>query len=468
MERHEEIKRQCMQLLNYYNIIADSEFVLPTNERIDVVGYYKSKNTPDIGIEVELSSSFQHDAQKLAGTKSIEWCFIVTEINDTLSLGETVIANGKTIFVFQPHDLSINFETKLREITGQWKKPWFNEFTKIIMVKYKKSSNILQSFVEEVNEQGLNVYTAKDIIFRSGMGGIHYGNYRQNHGETEFNRINDVPIKELMYLSARNFVFENRVGRNYEAGKQSIYVLSENGKDLAKNVIDERIEDKKEGIKSISKEYGNNALVISLLGNLGKFVKRVDPSIFKYHTPLLLFDTEPYGLPRDLIEGFNLTPDLFYMVEIVASLPQLEGLEKEIYESLLEKGLGNKVKAYSSKGDYYGDAYVVPFITILGKIEMDEWLESINKIKVNEFCKWVILASHNPHVPETLYRSMKFLKVEVNEISSMVDETFKLGLTSKLLKDNQNTLAIYDESAFMKFCEDKMNKLLSEILEKDD
>jgi hypothetical protein len=56
MGRHEDIKELCMRILNYYYVDADTEFPIYENQRIDVVGYHKNKESPDVGIEVEITS----------------------------------------------------------------------------------------------------------------------------------------------------------------------------------------------------------------------------------------------------------------------------------------------------------------------------------------------------------------------------------------------------------------------------
>ncbi|MEM3191431.1 MAG: hypothetical protein QW292_04920 [Candidatus Parvarchaeota archaeon] len=114
--------------MDYYYIDSDTKFSLTTKERIDVVGYFKNKKEPDIGIEVELSSDFQHDASKLSKIKSFQWRFIVTDLNDTLSLGPMIQVDGIPIEIVKPPDLDLAFETKIREITNEKNRPWFNTF----------------------------------------------------------------------------------------------------------------------------------------------------------------------------------------------------------------------------------------------------------------------------------------------------------------------------------------------------
>jgi hypothetical protein len=59
-------------MLNYYNIITDTEYVLSDNERIDLVVYSKDRKGPDIGTEVEITSKLQHDFSKLLRVKSLQ------------------------------------------------------------------------------------------------------------------------------------------------------------------------------------------------------------------------------------------------------------------------------------------------------------------------------------------------------------------------------------------------------------
>ena len=151
MDRHEEIKQQCVQILNYYYVLPDTEFPLDTKERVDVVGYFKNKIAPDVGIEVELSSDFQHDAAKLAKTPSFQWRLIVTDHPDTLSLRPAANVNGKSIEIVRPPDEEVAFEAKIREFTNQNKRTWFNEFKKRIDRESQTGAkDPLPDFIEEI------------------------------------------------------------------------------------------------------------------------------------------------------------------------------------------------------------------------------------------------------------------------------------------------------------------------------
>ncbi len=268
MERHEQIKQQCVQILNYYRVEADPEFTLDTNERIDVVGYFNNKKSPDIGIEIELSSNLQHDASKLARTESLKLKIIVTENYDTASLGSSIKSGDKTIYIVPPPDKDLAFESKIREYTGQNTRKWFNQLEKEIKERATMSGNDpLSNFSDEIRDQGLDLETAKDLIFRAALGGINVG---RTDGVTR--KGPELP-KELLYLAARGIIFENRRGRNYESGKEVIYLLSSDGYELASRIIQERVNEKEESILEISERFGESAILISLIGTRGRFVK---------------------------------------------------------------------------------------------------------------------------------------------------------------------------------------------------
>ncbi|MEM3861670.1 MAG: hypothetical protein QW203_04215 [Thermoplasmatales archaeon] len=86
----------------------------------------KNKREPNIKIEIELSSDFQLCRSKLSKIKSFQWRFIVTDSNDTLSLGPMIKVDGIPIEIVKPPDQNLAFETKIREITDQKSRPWFN------------------------------------------------------------------------------------------------------------------------------------------------------------------------------------------------------------------------------------------------------------------------------------------------------------------------------------------------------
>ncbi len=469
MDRHEEIKQQCVQILNYYYVLPDTEFTLDTKERVDVVGYFKNKSTPDIGIEVELSSDFQHDAAKLAKTPSFQWRLIVTDHPDTLSLRPAANVNGKSIEIVRPPDEEVAFEAKIREFTNQNKRTWFNEFKKRIDRESQTGAkDPLPDFIEEILDQGLDIDVTKDIVFRTALGGIHLGFYSQGILGTEYHGSTEVP-RELLYLRARNLIFEDRPGRNYDTGRQSIYYLSRDGRDLAERLIDERIREKEEKLRQIIGKYGNSSFLISLIGQMGRFVDRADLSGFLNNYPYSGVQLPSVGgswneVPRDLIEEFNIDSEIAYTTNVMASSPLFRETLKQVYKALTDSQLGHKTKAFSSKGDSWGEMYSVPLRALLRKLDVEEWIESSERDKLKSYAEWVILGAHNPSVPSTLYDSFRAIGSDVHEAEALIEKLVEQGITSKPVKGGASTIAIYDNKRFNDFCEGKMAIILQDIL----
>ena len=122
---------------------------------------------------------------------------------------------------------------------------------------------------------------------------------------------------------------------------------------------------------------------------------------------------------------------------------------------------------FSSKGDYYGEEYHLPLRNLLSVIDVGSWLNSINRDNLITYCKWAIFRGHNKAVPQTLYDPISAIGSNMGELRDMVIQTFNVGITSKLLENQPNTIAIYNEKKFNDFCESKMTGALSEILERD-
>ena len=244
MGRHEDIKELCSRILNYYYVDADTEYPIYGDQRIDVVGYRTKKAYPDIGIEVELTSHFQHDASKLANTSSFQLRFIVTENSDTLSMGPITKINEKVIDIVQPPDIDMSFEKKVREFTNQNDRPWYNY--KQPSMSSESDRDILPDFIKDIQYQRLNVTAAEDVLFRAALGGIHMGVYKQGRINTEYHGGN--PTKEILYLSAQGLILEDRPGRNYETGRQSVYYISDKGRSLASKIIEERVDQNIDGL----------------------------------------------------------------------------------------------------------------------------------------------------------------------------------------------------------------------------
>ncbi len=474
MERHEKIKNLCERILNYYYINADTEYQLPDNQRIDVVGYFNNKNSPDIGIEIELSSSLQHDAAKLATTGSLKLRIIVTEHPDTLLLDKSI--NG--IYIVKPPDEDMAFESKIREYTGENKKNWFNQFQKDVQNSISISNNPLNEFVKEIRDQGLNIDLSKDLIFRAALGGIHLGEYKQGKISTMY--YGSKPSKELLYLKATGFIWEDRLGRNYEQGRQSIYRLS-SGDDIIKlcnEIIEERIDEKKDLLYNIVDKYSESPLFISLIGTKGKFLlAETYESDISYdgYSPVSdlsaliggFMEYSNWVYIRDFLEEFNIKPEINYILNIVANSPIFENaFTKPIYRDIVDAKLGNLTEAYTTKGNYIGNDYIVPLRLLLRKLNFKTRFEPEQLEKLRSYSEWYIIRGHNPNVPETLYKSFEDIGSSILNAEKLINELAENGITSKPLKQGNN-IAIYDKKRFNDFCEAKMEKILEDIIDEE-
>jgi hypothetical protein len=458
--RHEQIKRDCMDILEYYSVIADSEFTLPTGERIDVVGYSSSRKDPDIGIEVELTSNLSKDAQKLLNMKSLKLRVIVTEDPNSLSISNKPPGD---IRIVQPHDKDTAFEDLIRKYTNQEKRPWFSQSLNAQKLRITSESSLLNDFENEMREQQLDVELAKDIIFKSALGGIYYGYYRWVKGiGTEYS--GKQKEKEILYLDARHFLFEDRRGRNYETGKTSIYYTSseQGAYDLAKAVIDERVGKNKDSLQEIAEKYGTHYIVMMLLGmdviyehpyGLAGEVNDNSSNVNHY------WRSFPNEIPRQLIEQYNIEREIVNLFHIYVNSSLVKPEAIEIYKKIVNARLGNITDDYNSNGERSGNLYVIPLTQVLDKLNTDE-IVNINIENLREYAYWFIIRSHNPHVPETLYDPIKAIGGQINDAEMKVEELFKLGITSRFIKEGPSTIAIYDENRFREFCDQKMKYIL--------
>ena len=464
--RHEQIKRDCMSILEYYSITADYDFTLPTHERIDVVGYSSSRkdpNDPDIGIEVELTSNLSEDAQKLLNMESLKLRIIVTEDFNSLSISNKPPEN---IRIVQPPDKDTGLEDLIRKYTNQEKRPWFSQSLNPQKLRITSESSLLNDFENEMREQQLDVELAKDIIFKSTLGGIYYGYYKwvEGIGMKYFGQQKE---KEILYLHARNFLYEDRRGRNYEMGRTSIYYISseQGAYDLAKAIIDERVDKNKDSLQEITGKYGTHYVVMMLLGMdqiyehpYGLTGEVIDNSSNVNYYWMSL----PNKIPRKLIEQYNIEREIVNLFHIYVNSPLIKPKAIEIYKEIVNAKLGNITDYYNSNGERHGNLYVIPLTQVLDKLNTDE-IVNINIENLRQYAYWFIIRSHNPLVPETLFDLVKAIGGQINEIEMKIDELFKLGITSRLKKDGPFTIAVYDENHFQEFCEQKMKGILEDI-----
>jgi len=461
--RHEQIKRDCMDILEYYSVTADSEFILPTRERIDVVGYSSSRKNPDdpdIGIEVELTSNLSKDAQKLLNMESLKLRIIVTEDPNSLSISNKPPGD---IRIVQPHDKDTGFEDLIRKYTNQENRPWFSQSLNAQKLRITSESSLLNDFENEMREQRLDAELAKDIIFKSALGGIYYG-YYQWVKDKGMKYSGQQKEKEILYLHARHFLYEDRRGRNYETGRTSIYYVSsqQGAYDLAKAIIDERVDKNKDSLQEIAEKYGTHYIVMMLLGMDGIYehpyglageVNDNSSNVNYYWMSL------PNEIPRQLIEQYNIEREIVNLFHIYVNSPLVKPEAIEIYKEIVNAKLGNITDYYNSNGERSGDLYVIPLTQVLDKLNTDE-IVNINIENLRQYAYWFIIRSHNPLVPETLFDWVEATGGQINEIEMKIDELFKLGITSRLIKDGPSTIAVYDENRFHEFCEQKMKDIL--------
>ncbi len=174
--------------------------------------------------------------------------------------------------------------------------------------------------------------------------------------------------------------------------------------------------------------------------------------------------TSVNSIPRDLVEKFNIPSNLYSQMVLVANSPLFRDIVREIYRDLIAAGLGNETVYVSSRGDI-SKAYVVPLHTLLQQLNVSEGLSHMGKLK--SYAEWLILRGHNPVVPSTLYDAFKGIGSDVHNVENLVDKLSSVEITSRLLKNGPNTMAIYDQTKFNDFCENEMKTILKDILEND-
>ncbi len=463
MEDYNIIKAQCINIMNYYYINAD------TDENINnkIIGYYKDNKCPDIVVYISLDNKL-NSGINYSNSVNPKWIFIIT--NNPNNLNGNNIKN-KTIFACKPPNISNEFEEKIMEITGQTSRKLYGNNNLIINDINDNCQNILMNFENEIKSQCLDINIAKDIIFKAMLGGLNAGIYKNNKIETQFIPNQQIP-KELMYLKSRGIIFEDRIGANYDLGRTSIYFISHNGLQLADCIVNERVENKNYKLKDIITKYGENAVLISLLGNID--LQSAFKSIFyidnyNIFEPILGID---YSIPNfDMINKearyvkskFNIDSYLYFMIKIINHSPEFRNIKLNIFNELIKNKLCDKKAYITSRGDNDGDAYYIP-LNILEHINISKLASNIDTLALREFSKWAILRSSY----KLNFNIFNSINVGLSEVIEMVDETFKAHITSKILNNDENTFAIYDDNKFKEFCSSKMEDAFNDIINKDD
>ena len=96
-----------------------------------------------------------------------------------------------------------------------------------------------------------------------------------------------------------------------------------------------------------------------------------------------------------------------------------------------------------------------PHLYLLKRLSGSTFLSNLR-----QYANWFIIRSLSRSHPDTLNDAVKAIGGQINEIQIKIDELFKLGITSRLIKDGPSTIAIYDEDGFREYCEKKMRDIL--------
>ncbi len=302
----------------------------------------------------------------------------------------------------------------------------------------------LEIFRKEVENQNLNFEKVEEIIFRSALGGIYTRNEILKGSE-----------KEEKYLVGFGYIKEIR---KYDRYSVYYYLITDRSKEIADTIIRKRILNHKREIIDLIKNVGINAFMISLLGEEGSL--NGDPFNWEKENEYVLSQT---------IEKENrnlISENLLGLVQQIFESDLFQPQREKIFERLYEVGLCNKDGIYNSSKQYTYEFYRAPINYLLKTIDIESWVNSIDEAKMKEYLKWKLIAETKGEIAENKKLFDKFEIVIDKPLYDGFINMFNLGILSKPMNENNLKIVIYDQGKLQKYCEDKMQNVLKQLIHK--
>ena len=310
---------------------------------------------------------------------------------------------------------------------------------------------IIKEFEEEIKQEKLDLNIAKELIFQISLNS--YGINYQKH------------LPELKVLRFMGIIW----------GGDKHYFIQRDDKsmDLAKAIIDERIEERKNKLFNIVNKYEERYFLISMLrgefeklGNTNEFLlKFIVTSYSNYNYVPDLDDEKLRGISKSL----GIDEKLLYAMYVAAHSPQMIEKSREIYEELLKAGLGLRNHVPVTGEDVYD--YSFPVSQLLKKLNLENITRSISFVNLKEYAKWQMVKSlidkDSTLNLELLRNKLERMGIDdLNDLKIHFKKLFQQGnhiISNPESSYSKSKILILDEKGFYSYCDEIMAELIGKI-----
>jgi len=461
---HEDIKNLVSRILDYYGFNDISEYSI-NGKRIDLVVMDPSNNSILMGIEIEITSALKKDIENLEVLNPKYKVIIgpyVTKVKNRIT--------GIECFNI-PSENDKEFENYLREkFPNNSKKPYYFPLRKIVMETMGKT-DLLSHFKKLISNQNLDYKIARDIIYKTYVGGMIKVGKMQKQIYGYFMAYNKDLPKEYKFLKAFGYFVEEVA---YTPELPIISMLkTDNDKfrQLASEIAYEVIEEKRNDIEKIFNKYNKSFIFCSLYGNNFDF----SYDIYQYYQISGSIVRIPFTF------DINKEDSYFWKLKIVCSFIDILNKIEQLYKELQEIDIGVMTETYHG----YKGSYENPLQSSITHIKVPEELLNIirdyndfDESLLNKFVSYAIVYEYKNVVLDHADNAKNFqqlinnLGIDFELIKEVISELSNKGFTSNLVFDfNQsednlgkpkNLFAIYDEINLKEYIRQRMKEILTD------
>ncbi|MDA8054189.1 MAG: hypothetical protein M0Z77_00885 [Thermoplasmatales archaeon] len=459
-----EFRNRLEEMFNWYGINCELNYKVNEGS-IDLVGYVHNKDKPNLSVLIETSDKLNahkySDILNSLGTFKYNYLIV---LNDKIKDEE----NLEGIKVFHNPLNDDAFENEIRTLSDSTKQKFGFSNVRNLKVNIENTTKY-KEFLEEIRDQDLSVDEIERILFDTfNLERIYVGErVIERPGEPDKFQ-GDVEISnEFKFLLGLKLLYSKQIG-TFEKGKRVHYVLSGEGMELAATATANLISKNYRSLDGIFKDYGENKVLFSLLGNdyhLGRFVY-----YDKNHDFYGYFGVGGLIKADQLSEKYALKMGTISKMQLVSSCPLFAEDFVEIFDDIVDSHLGSKTKYYSTRSNYYGTLYSAPFDLLISRERLQEISRRIDGSVLDEFAVYYILRASVVHESDELGTNtidigeLRNLSIDKKIEESVLEEIRADGIKFKPLKNSPTSVFIYDPKKLKEKSELKLKELMYDLI----
>ncbi len=324
---------------------------------------------------------------------------------------------------------------------------------------------IIKEFEEEIKQEKLDLNKAKEWIFQLSLNGYHTYTPLENMED----------FTELKFLVFIGIIQEVSSYDRKAIMREYYYHIKNDDKsvNLARAIIDERIEERKDKLFNIVNKYEERYFLISMirgrfekLGNENELLLKFRVTSYNDFNYVPDLDIEEL---KELSKSLGIDEKLLYAMYVAAHSPQMKEKSREIYEELLKAGLGLRNHIPGHGEDVYD--YSFPVSQLLKKMNLGNIVKSISIENLKEYAKWQMVKSLIDN-DSTLDLELLKSKLEpmgingLNDLKIHFKKLFEQGnhmISNPESSYSKSKILILDKKGFYSYCDEIMAELFGKI-----